>query len=98
MNFNTLQKIDKLIEEAEKNWSEEVEPKWKAPEGLFASGSASKIADEVSQHGKASLQKAMARINFYENRAGKNLSQERKATLEKVKNILHGKLKKETKD
>jgi len=85
-------KIDKLLEEAEnKNWSKEVEPKWRAPEGLFASGSAEKIANAVSQDGKASLQKAMARLNFYENRAGKNLSQERRATLEKAKNLVHSK-------
>jgi hypothetical protein len=90
-----LDKIERLIEEADKNWSEKVEPKWRAPKGLFASGSADQIVEAVSQHGKASLQKAMARINFYENRAGKNLSQERRATLEKAKNILHSKLKSE---
>jgi hypothetical protein len=90
-----LDKIERLIEEADKNWSEKVEPKWRAPEGLFASGNADQIVEAVSQHGKASLQKAMARINFYENRAGKNLSQERRATLEKAKNILHSKLKSE---
>jgi hypothetical protein len=31
-------------------------------------------------------------LNFYENRAGKNLSQERKRTLEHAKELLHGKV------
>jgi len=91
--MNISQKIDQLLQEASKNWSEKVEPKWRAPKGLFASGSAEAIAEAVSQNGKASLKKAMARINFYENRAGKNLSQERRATLEKAKNLLHNKIK-----
>ena len=81
-------KIEKLIEETQLS---EVKAKWRAPEGLFANGSAEEISEAVSENGKASLARAMERVTFYENRAGKNLSQERRATLEKAKNLIHAK-------
>ena len=87
-------KIEYLIEEAvvsleeAKKWSQKVKEKWHPREGLFRSGSAEEIASEVSEHGKASLKTAMARINFYMNRAGKNLPDNEKGRLNRAKEIL----------
>jgi len=48
-----------------------------------------KHSAEVSDRRKASpFQSAMSMLNFYENRAGKNLSKKQKAPLEKAKNKL----------
>jgi hypothetical protein len=48
-----------------------------------------KHSAEASHRRKASpFQSAMSMLNFYENRAGKNLSKRQKAPLEKAKNKL----------
>jgi len=48
-----------------------------------------KKSAEASHKRKASpFQSAMSMLNFYENRAGKNLSKKEKAPLEKAKNKL----------
>jgi tRNA(adenine34) deaminase len=73
-----------------KKWSAKVETDSTHPhEGLF-NEDASKIAKElaskkVSPKGPAS---GMRMLNFYINRAGKNLSKERHAELEKAKDLL----------
>ena len=73
-----------------KKWSAKVDTDSTHPEeGLFKK-SASAIAKalatkEVSPKGPAS---GMQMLNFYINRAGKNLSQERHAELEKAKTLL----------
>ena len=64
----------------EKLWSAKVKTTWTPPAGLFTK-SAADIAKGVTACG-ADLQTAMSRINFYVNRAGKNLSAERKAELD----------------
>jgi hypothetical protein len=63
--------------------------------GVFKSKDPDKIAAslkhsaEESHKRKASpFQSAMSMLNFYENRAGKNLSKRQKAPLEKAKNSL----------
>lgn len=62
---------------------------------IFKSKDPDKIASslkhsaEESHRRKASpFQSAMSMLNFYENRAGKNLSKRQKAPLEKAKNKL----------
>jgi len=67
-------------------WSGDVKTKWHPPEGFFEQ-SAEKIAEGLKA-ASDSLAQAMDRLNFYINRAGTNLSEERKATLEKAKKIL----------
>jgi hypothetical protein len=71
----------------ELKWSGDVKAKKHPPEGLFAEGSASAIVKWLkSAHtDKAG---AMSALNFYINRAGKNLSTERKAVLADAKKIL----------
>ena len=79
-------------------WSREVTEadRHDAGGGVFASGSADEIADAVlaaarDEGGAESLERrAMAKITFYENRAGRNLSSERRATLEEAKTIVTG--------
>jgi Protein of unknown function (DUF3175) len=62
--------------------------------GVFATGSAQEIADAVigaarDEDGNESVaRRAMAKLTFYENRAGRNLSPGRRAVLEDAKNIV----------
>jgi len=75
------------MEKKEKHlWSQEVKTKWHPPEGFFEQ-SAQDVAEGL-KNASDSLAQAMDRLNFYINRAGDNLSPERKATLEKAKKIL----------
>lgn len=64
--------------------------KWTPPAGFF-SGSASEIVKGLLEAPGGSS-KAMARLNFYVNRAGSNLSDDDKARLEKAKGALSKKL------
>lgn len=68
-------------------WSGDVRTKKHPPEGLFKEGSQSDIVDWLKKSHK-DLKGAMGALNFYINRAGKNLSAERKKTLEGAKNKL----------
>jgi hypothetical protein len=66
----------------------DVKTKKHPPEGLFADGSAKKIADWAwSSHG-GNLRKAMASLNFYVNRGGDNLPSDQKEKVEKAKELL----------
>ena len=56
------------------NWSEGVKTHWHPPVGFFKQ-SASKIAQGLFS-ASDSLKQAMARLDFYINRAGSNLSDE----------------------
>jgi RNase P protein component len=56
------------------NWTDKVNTKWTPPEGLFKS-SASNIAKVLYENSKDKRQ-AVARLNFYINRSGRNLSSE----------------------
>jgi hypothetical protein len=77
-----------------KRWSAKVKTDSTKPgPGLFKK-SAKKIAEglaskKVSPEGPG---QAMRMLNFYENRGGKNLSSERKKTLEHAKELLHDKV------
>ena len=67
-------------------WSSDIETKWHPPEGFFEQS-----AEQIAKGLKAasdSLKQAMSRLDFYINRAGDKLSDERKATLEQAKKIL----------
>ncbi|HEY1869148.1 MAG TPA: DUF3175 domain-containing protein [Candidatus Cybelea sp.] len=77
-------------------WSQEIteDDRHDVGKGVFATGSAREIADHViaaaPQEGDAETvdQRAMAKLTFYENRAGRNLSSERRAVLEEAKTIV----------
>ncbi|HVV54095.1 MAG TPA: DUF3175 domain-containing protein [Mucilaginibacter sp.] len=63
--------------------------------GIFKSGDPDKIAESLKRSAEKShrrkgtpLQSAMSMLNFYENRAGRNLSRRQRAPLEKAKNKL----------
>jgi Protein of unknown function (DUF3175) len=70
----------------EKKWSGDVKTKWTPPKDLFTKGASEIVKGLLAAPGGHS--KAMSRLNFYINRAGKNLSDEDKARLEKAKNEL----------
>jgi len=85
--YGYLYKADEAL------WSGAVATKWTPPAGLFTQG-ASKIADTLAS-ASSSLKQAMSRLNFYENRAGKNLSAKARKNLEKAKVLLRKKFAKE---
>jgi len=79
--------IESVIGEIlEVKWSGGVKTKWEPPEGFFKK-SASAIASGLMS-ASDNLKQAMSRLNFYINRAGKNLSAEDKSKLDKAKEIL----------
>ena len=68
----------------------DVKTKKHPKEGLFATGSASEIAAWLkSEHDD--LKSAMGALNFYVNRAGKNLSDSQKGKMSHAKALLHAK-------
>lgn len=76
------------MEAKKKKWSGKVTKKetYHTPDGLF-----SKPAEDIAKTLKKdsdSRKQAMARLNFYKNRAGKNLSKKDKEKLELAKVIL----------
>lgn len=76
---------DAVVLDAAK-WSADVDTDWHPKEGFFTQS-----ADEIASGLKAAsedLAQAMARLNFYINRAGDNLSGEDKARLESAKDKL----------
>lgn len=72
----------------DKKWSGEVtkHEKWHPPEGLFKE-SPDKIARTLKSNSDSKKQ-AMSRLNFYLNRAGKNLSKADRERIEKAKDKL----------
>jgi len=77
-----------------RRWSAKVKTDSTKPSAGLFKKSAKAIATELaskkdSPKGPA---QAMQMLNFYENRAGKNLSAERKNTLERAKELLHDKV------
>jgi hypothetical protein len=84
LNMGLLERIDLMLHE--KIWSAKVKAKWTPPEDLFTK-SAAEIAKVVAA-ASTSLKQAMSRITFYENRAGKNLTNERLKALDKAKELL----------
>jgi len=88
------------MEDSGKYWSHEVteEDRHDVESGVFATGSAEDIADAVITAARndgppESLERrAMSKLTFYENRAGRNLSQERRDTLDEAKEIVKRRL------
>jgi len=80
---NINKQLSCLVEEM---WSSQVKTKWHPPEGFFKQ-SAQKIASGLKSASK-DLKQGMSRLNFYLNRAGKNLSQDDLSRLEKAKKLL----------
>ncbi len=95
--MNIIEKIDMLLSEADKKpvkkWSGKVETDWHPKEGTFE-GSASSIASYLANNSD-SFKQAMSRLNFYINRAGSNLPDERKSVLERAKELLRKRYGKE---
>ena len=75
------------LQELYELWSGGVKTMKHPPAGLFASASSAQIVAWLKkEHGD--LKGAMSALNFYINRAGKNLSSERKSALETAKREL----------
>jgi hypothetical protein len=95
--FEADKKADKICRDGQdlkiqpvpvlKEWSGDVETKKHPPEGLFATGTATAIVKWLKASHK-DLKGAMSALNFYINRAGKNLTADRKGELEAVKTKL----------
>jgi hypothetical protein len=79
--------IRELLELTEKQWLGDVKEKWHPDEGFFTK-SASAIATGLKGASK-DLKQAMARLNFYINRSGSNLSADDHKRLENAKEKLH---------
>jgi beta-lactam-binding protein with PASTA domain len=75
-----------------KKWSGDVKTKWTPPPELFTKP-AETIANTLAKAGQT-LKRAMARLNFYINRSGANLSDKDKARLDHAKELLHAKFEK----
>lgn len=71
---------------SEAMWTDKVKVKWHSPEGFFTQ-SAPKIASGLKSASK-DLKTAMSRLNFYINRAGKNLDKKDRVRLERAKDQL----------
>jgi exonuclease VII small subunit len=84
------QLIDQYL--GEKKWSAAVDTKWEPPKDFFTQ-SAEKIAAGLKS-ASDDLETAMGRLNFYINRAGKNLSAEDKKRLDAAKEKLSALYKK----
>jgi len=86
------QELETMLSEStqaeEKNaWSSDVETHWHPSKPGFFKQPAIKIAKGLKHHSKDERQ-ALARLNFYTNRAGKNLSKKDTAELDKAKKLL----------
>jgi hypothetical protein len=76
-------------------WSQEIteSDRHDVASGVFAEGSAQEIADAVisaaREEGSGDVERrAMAKLTFYENRAGRNLTPERRAIIDEAKEIV----------
>lgn len=84
------------MSDSQQRWSHDVteQDRHDVGRGVFATGSAQDIADAViaaarDEGSDDTLERrAMAKLTFYENRAGRNLSDERRAVLEDAKSIV----------
>jgi hypothetical protein len=76
-----------LVEAKKAKFIDTAETKEEPPEGLFATGSKAKIVKWLKSNHK-DLKSAMSALNFYINRAGKNLDEDRKAVLDSCKEAL----------
>jgi len=65
----------------------DAETKWTPPEGMFSDWSAEDIAKEVHKS-HDTLKSGMACLNFYLNRGGDNVPDNRKKVIEDAKELL----------
>lgn len=85
--MDLLEKIDMfLIHEKGEKWSGDIKTKWSPPEGTFTKSS--KEIASVLAKASSDLKQAMGRLNFYLNRAGKNLSDKDRKRIEAAKPLL----------
>jgi hypothetical protein len=87
MDKNQLKRLAGIPVITENKWSGKVETKKTPPDGLFAEGTKAEICEWLKANHK-DYASAMASLNFYINRAGRNLDAQRRATLESCKNEL----------
>jgi hypothetical protein len=87
------------MDDSKRYWSQEVtEADRHDVGGVFASGSAAEIAQAVIAAARNEGQddtverRAMAKLTFYENRAGRNLSGERRAVIDQAKQLVRDEL------
>jgi hypothetical protein len=88
------------MDDSQRYWSHEVteEDRHDVGGGVFASGSAAEIAAAVIAAARKEgpedtvERRATAKLTFYENRAGKNLSDERRSALEEAKRLVSDEL------
>lgn len=73
---------------AAEKWSGDVKEKHHTPPDLFKEGSADKIAKELKKEHGDDFAGAMSALNFYLNRAGKNLSEADRKRVESAKGEL----------
>jgi hypothetical protein len=88
MDKNKLKQLAGIpVPLVEKKWSDNVDTKKQPPEGLFASGSKADIVNWLKDN-HADFKSAMSALNFFINRAGKNLTADRRGVLENCKEAL----------
>lgn len=88
------------MDDSQRYWSHEAteEDRHDVGAGVFAAGSAAEIAQAVIAAARAEgpddavERRAIAKLTFYENRAGKNLSAERRAAIEEAKRLVRDEL------
>jgi len=88
------------MSDSQGRWSHEVteEDRHDVGGGVFATGSAQEIADAAIAAARDSgpeetiERRAIAKLTFYENRAGRNLTDERRAVLDEAKAIVRDEL------
>lgn len=86
-NINELRRLAGLPTLTEKKWVATVNTSNRPPEGLFASGAKADIIAWLKDTHKE-YSSAMSALNFFINRAGKNLTADRKGVLESCKDAL----------
>lgn len=88
------------MDDSPHRWSREIteEDHHDVRGGIFATGSAEEIADAVidaarNDGSSETLERrAMSKLTFYENRAGRNLTDERRSVLDEAKAIVRDRL------
>lgn len=87
------------MDDGQQRWSHEVTAEDRHDVGgVFAHGTAEEIADAVIAAARDDgpedglERRAMSKLTFYENRAGRNLSEERRAVLEQAKGHIRDRL------
>lgn len=87
MDNNQFRRLAGLTTLSEKKWTGEVDTKNRPPEGLFASGTKASIIEWLKDN-HSEYASAMSALNFFINRAGKNLTADRRGVLNSTKDDL----------